>query len=99
MNEKKSLVEPFSDMLEVAFLQFSLDLTPSWDPFLQQKNDDVNNELLKRENIEAEQSDDIQSSHPSHPFTGYANTSTQISTVLTDDDLGKTIRSLNFKQR
>ena len=42
-------------MLEVAFLQFSLDLTPSWDPFLQQKNDDVNNELLERENIEAEQ--------------------------------------------
>ena len=89
MNENKSLVVPFSDMLEIAFLQFSSDLISISDLFLQQNNDHVNNELLERENVETEQSDNIQSSDAPHSFTGYANTSTQISTVLTDDDLGK----------
>ena len=99
VNENKSLVEPFSDIVDEAFLHFRSDLTPSWDPFLQQENGDVNNELLERENIEEEQSDDIQSSDTPHAFSRYAATSTQISTVLTDTDLSQKIRSLNLKQR
>ena len=73
-------------------------MTRSWDPFLQQEND-VNNELFQREKIEAEQSDGIQSSDTPHSFSGYAATLTQISTVLTDEDLSQKIRSLNLKQR
>ena len=63
------------------------------DPFLQQESDDFNNELLHRENIEEEQSDDIQNSDTPHTFSGYAITSTQISTVLTGTDLSQKIRS------
>ena len=44
------------------------------------------------ENIEDEQSDDIQSSDNPPAFSGDAATSTQISTFLTDTDL-----SQNFK--
>ena len=98
VNENKSLVEPFCDMVDEAFLHFRSDLTPSWDPFLQRENDDVNNELLQRENIEEEQSGDIQSSVTLHAFSGYAATSTQISTVFTDTDLSQEISSLNLKQ-
>ena len=86
-------------MLDEVFLHFRSDLRPSWDPFLQQENDDVNNELLQRENIEEEQSDGIQSSDTPHAFSRYAVTSTQISTVLTDTDLSQKIKSLNLKQR
>ena len=86
-------------MVDEAFLHFRLDLTSSWDPFLQQENDDVNNELLQRNNIEEEKNDDIQSSDTLHAFSGYATTSTQISTVLAATDLSQKIRSLNFKQR
>ena len=46
-------------MVDEAFLHFRSDLTSSWDPFLQQENDDVNNELLQRNNIEEEKNDDI----------------------------------------
>ena len=99
INENKSIVEPFSDIADKAFLQFRSDLTPNRDPFLQQENYNVNNELLQRENIEAEQSDDIQSSDTPHSFSGYATTSTQISTLLRDDHLSQNIRSFNLKQR
>ena len=33
-------------MVDEAFFRFRSDLTPSWDPFPQQENDDVNNESL-----------------------------------------------------
>lgn len=46
INENHSLVEPFGDLLDEAFLNFPLELQPSWDPFIQQDNDDVNSELL-----------------------------------------------------
>ena len=94
----KSLVEPFSDIVDEAFFHFRSDLTPSWDPLLQKENDDVNCELLQMENID-EQSDDTQSFDTLHPFSGYAATSTQIINVLTDTDSSQKIRSLNLKQR
>ena len=62
INKNKSLAEPFSDMVDEAFLHFRSDLTPCLDPFLHQENDDVNNKLLLREDIEDEQSDHIRSS-------------------------------------
>ena len=81
-------------MVDESLFHFRSDLTPSWDLFLQQENDDVNNELFQRENIEEEQSDDIQSSDTPHAFSRYAATSTQISTVLTDTDLSQILCTL-----
>ena len=46
INENHSLVEPFGDLLDEAFLNFPPELRPSSDPFIQQDNDDVNSELL-----------------------------------------------------
>ena len=63
-------------MVDEAFLQFRSDLTTTWDPFLQQKYDDINNELLQREYIEPEQSGDIQSLDTLHSFLGYRTTPT-----------------------
>ena len=97
INKNKSLAEPFSDMVDEAFLHFRSDLTPCLDSFFHQENDDVNNELLQREDIEDEQSDDIQSFDPSHAFSGYAATSTLISTILADTGLSQKIRLLNLK--
>ena len=44
------------------------------------------------ENFEEKQSDDIQTFDTPHAFSGYAATSTQISTVLTNTDLSLKIR-------
>ena len=41
INDSKSLVEQFSDIVDEAFFSRFF---PSWDPFLQQENYDVNNE-------------------------------------------------------
>ena len=41
INDSKSLVEQFSDMVDKAFFSRFF---PSWDPFLQEENYDVNNE-------------------------------------------------------
>ena len=34
MNENKNLVEPFSDLVDEAFLNYRSDLHSSWDPFI-----------------------------------------------------------------
>ena len=48
INNNKSLVEPYSDLVNYAFVNYRSDISPSWDPFSQQvmmlKND-VENEL------------------------------------------------------
>ena len=43
INENKSLLEPFSEMADEAFLHFRSELTPSWDPFPHKENGNVNN--------------------------------------------------------
>ena len=43
INNNKSLVEPYSDLVNDAFLNYRSDIIPSWDPFSQQENDDVEN--------------------------------------------------------
>ena len=45
INSNKSLVEPHSDLVNDAFLNCRSNISPSWDPFSQQENDDVENEL------------------------------------------------------
>ena len=41
VNKNKSLVEPYSDLVNAAFLNYRADITPSWDPSSQQENEDV----------------------------------------------------------
>ena len=88
INQNKSRVEPFGELVDEAFLNFRSDL-PSWDPFMQQENDEVNYELYQGEDNEAEQSDINQNSARSHSFSGNATLSAQIHTVLTDDELSE----------
>ena len=38
VNYNKSLVEPSSDLIDAAFLNYRSDIMPSWDPFSQQEN-------------------------------------------------------------
>ena len=60
VNNTKSLVEPYGDLVNAAFLNYRADITPSWDPFSQQENKDVENELCKTElNDETEISNEI----------------------------------------
>ena len=49
VNNKKSLVEPYSDLVNVAFLNYRAGITASWDPFSQQENEYVGNELCEIE--------------------------------------------------
>ena len=46
VNNNKRLVESYSDSVNSAFLNFRADITPSWDPFSQQENEDVEKQYL-----------------------------------------------------
>ena len=37
VNNNKSLVEPYSDLVNAAFLNYRAEITPSWDPFYSRK--------------------------------------------------------------
>ena len=41
INNNKSLIEPYSDLVNDAFLNYRSDISISWDPFSQQENDDI----------------------------------------------------------
>lgn len=45
INNRKSFVERYSDLVNDAFLNYRVDISPSWDPFSQQESEDVENEL------------------------------------------------------
>ena len=45
VNNNKRLIEPYSDLVNDTFENYRSDISPSWDPFSQQENDDVENEL------------------------------------------------------
>ena len=49
VNNNRSLVEPYSDLVNAAFLNERAVITPSSDPFSQQENEDVENELREIE--------------------------------------------------
>ena len=45
----KSLIEPYSDLINAGFLNYRLDIMPSLDPFSQQENENVENGLHETE--------------------------------------------------
>ena len=98
-NSNKSLVEPYSDLVNATFLNYRADITSSWDPFSQQKNEDVENELC-----EIELNDQTEISCPDEENQNDENYSETVSselhtTILSDSEIDSKIRSLNLKQR
>ena len=99
VNNNKSLVEPYSDLVNAAFLNYRAEITPSWDPFLQQENEDVENELC-----DIELNDQTEISCPDKENQTKENYSETVSselhtTILSDSVINNKIRSLNLKQR
>ena len=45
VNYNKSLVEPYSDLIDAAFLNYRSHIIPSWHTFSQQKNKNAENKL------------------------------------------------------
>ena len=92
-------MEPYSDLVNAAFLNYRADVTPSWDLFSQQENEDVENELC-----EVEFNDQTEISCPDEENQNDENYSETVSselhtTILNDSEINSKIRSLNFKQR
>ena len=99
MNNNKSLVEPYSDLVNAAFLNYRADITPSWYPFSQQENEDLKNELCK-----IKLNDQTEISCPDEENQNDENYSETVSselhtTILSDSEINSKIRPLNFKQR
>ena len=99
VNNNKSLVEPYSDLVNAAFLNYRAEITPSWDPFSQQENEDVENELC-----DIELNDQTEISYPDKENQTKENYSETVSselhtTILSDSVINNKIRSLNLKQR
>ena len=99
VNNNKSLVEPYSDLVNAAFLNYRAEITHSWDPFLQQENEDVENELC-----DIELNDQTEISCPDKENQTKENYSETVSselhtTILSDSVINNKIRSLNLKQR
>ena len=99
MNNKKSLVEPYSDLVNAAFLNYRAGITPSWNPFSRQENEDVENELC-----EIELTDQTETSCPdeeNQTDENYSETeSSELhTTILSGSEINIKIRSLNVKQR
>ena len=96
INANKNTIESFSELADEGFYYFRSNITTSWDSYLQQKSDDINSELLGRDSNKEEQLNNFikDDSVSKHTFT-----SPETITVLSDNDVGEKIRSLNLKQK
>ena len=99
VNNNKSLVEPWRDFINAVFLNYRPDITPSLDPFSQQENEDVKNELCK-----IELNDQAEISCPDEENQNNENYSKILSSelhliILIDSEINSKITSLNFKQK
>ena len=79
VNNNKRLIEPYSDLVNDTFENYRSDISPSWDPFSQQENDDVENELSEiNEQTEIKGQD----------IDNWNNQSSQLqATILSDSEL------------
>ena len=99
VNNNKSFVEPWRDFINVAFLNYRPDITPSLGPFSQQENEDVKNESCK-----IELNDQTEISCPDEENQYNENYSKILSSelhliILIDSEINSKITSLNFKQK
>ena len=96
INANKNTIESFSELADEAFNYFRSNVTTSWDSYLQQNSDDINSELLGRDSNKEQQLDNFSKddSVSKHTFT-----SPETIAVLSDNDVGEKIRSLDLKQK
>ena len=89
-------IEPYADLVDLAFTQFRDDCATNLDPYGQQENDNVNDELLNdRETSDNENSE----SENSINDPTIRRATDNLPAVLSDDIINEKIRSLNVKQR
>ena len=98
INFNKALTEPFSDLVDEAFLHFRTELTSNFDSYAQQENDETEQDQFES-SIQVDNS-----TNGDHEIDG--NTQTQnaeirnnsMANILHDDEINAKIRSLNFKE-
>ena len=95
LNTNKSVIEPYSDMVEQALSNWHSQLINP-DPFGQQENDDVQAELNDNllDDVENQSDDEVVFFRWYTRFPAYTT-----STLMLDYELNAMIRSLNHKQR
>ena len=97
INNNKGLVEPYSDSVNVAFLIYRSDISPSWDPFSQKENDDAENEsseINEQKEISGQEIDN----RNNQTYSEVVSSQLQAA-ILSDSEINSKIRSLNLKQR
>ena len=97
INNNKSLVESYSDFVNDAFLNYRSHISPSWDPFSQQENDDVENELSEINERTEIIGQDIDNRN--HQTYSEAVSSQLQATIFSDSEINSRIKSQNLKQR
>ena len=98
IRNNKCLVKPYNDLVNDAFLNYKVHISPSRDPFSQKENEDVENELR---NIELNEQVEIS-------YKGYNNqknenyseivSSQLLATLLSDSEINDKVRYLDLKQ-
>ena len=100
INHNKSFIEPYAELVDIAFARFREDLATNLGPYGQQENDDVDDlvdQLSETEISDNDCEDQLDNTLINDPTI--STTSTEVATVLPDDVINQIIRSLNLKQR
>ena len=99
INFNKALTDPFSDLVDEAFLLFRAELTSIFHSYAQQENDETEQDQFESSiqvdsstNGDHEIDDNTQTQNAEIRNNSMAN-------ILHDDEINAKIRSLNFKQR
>ena len=98
VNNNKSLVEPYMDLVNAALINYRADITTSWDPFSQQENKNVENELCEielNEQTEIPCPDDENQTIENHSGRLSSELHT---TILSESEINSKNRSLNLKR-
>ena len=95
INKNKSLVKPYRDLVNDAFLNHRSGISHSWNPFSQQENDDVENELCEI-NEQAELSSQDIKNRNNQTYSEVVSSQVQAA-ILSDSEINSKIRSLKLK--
>ena len=89
VNENKSKIEPFGDLVDSALLDFRTDLTRNPDYYAQKENDEVEDMLVP-------QDEDRDEDDSPHEETGQLSANSAV--LMIDTEVNSRIRSLNNTQ-
>ena len=98
VNQNYSLVEPFATIVDNAFLSIRCDNSSNMDPYGQQENDEVTENIVDfSDNFDT---DTLEITETQSAELGNTNAFTnQLRVVLENNVINKNIRSLNMQQR